>query len=273
VIVRARALGITTFETADIYGDGTVEGCLRELLDSDERAIVVTKVGTDTNARPPRKRFDINWLEQQLAQTRARLGPNLRCVVLLHNPSFIRAEVVALMHRTVQHGQFHAWGVSAGSAELARAAVSADVPVLEIAFNLLWTEEYASVAAEAQGHRVGLLARSVLAHGLLGRRFPRDHEFPASDHRSLRWSAEDLALRLEQVERLHGHAEANGSTIRALALRYVLSSPGVSSVVLGPRSTLQLDQLLRDAARGDLEPEARQALENLIDPSEREWTG
>jgi len=271
--VRARALGITTFETADIYGDGAVEACLQELLGSDQAALVVTKVGTDTDVRPPRKRFDVSWLEQRLAQTRARLGPNLRCVVLLHNPSFVRAEVVTLMHRVVERGQFHGWGVSAGSAELARAAVNAGVPVLEIAFNLLWTEEYAAVAAEAQGRQVGLLARSVLAHGLLGRRFPRGHEFPASDHRSLRWSAEDLALRLEQVERLHVYAESSGSTIRSLALRYVLSSPGVSSVVLGPRSTLQLDQLLRDAARGELEPEARQALRDLIDPSEGEWTG
>jgi aryl-alcohol dehydrogenase-like predicted oxidoreductase len=36
-------------------------------------------------------------------------------------------------------------------------------------------------------------------------------------------------------------------TQRAAALRYVLSNEDVSSAVLGPKSTVQLDQLIREA--------------------------
>ncbi len=273
VVLRARSLGVTTFETADIYGAGAVEECLGELLSADSSTLVVTKIGTDSSTQPPRKRFEVAWLEQRLAQSRRRLGPYLRCVALLHNPSFIRSEVVELMHREVERGEIQCWGVSAGSPEVAVEAVTAGAQVLEIPLNLLWTEEYAAVAALIQHSQVGLLARSVLAHGLLGRHFPTGHQFAASDHRSIRWSAEDLAVRLRQADHLHAHADVTSTTLRALALRYVLSSPGVSSVVLGPRNTLQLDQLVRDATPGGLEPEARRLLEELVNTAGMTWSG
>jgi aryl-alcohol dehydrogenase-like predicted oxidoreductase len=37
--------------------------------------------------------------------------------------------------------------------------------------------------------------------------------------------------------------------MRAAALRYALSEDAISSVVIGPRNTLQLDQLVRDAGK------------------------
>jgi len=39
-------------------------------------------------------------------------------------------------------------------------------------------------------------------------------------------------------------------SLRAAALRYVLESSAVSSAVIGPRSCLQLDQLVREAGKG-----------------------
>jgi hypothetical protein len=39
------------------------------------------------------------------------------------------------------------------------------------------------------------------------------------------------------------------TSLRAAALRYALSEDQVSSLVLGPKSTLQLDQLVRDAGK------------------------
>jgi predicted aldo/keto reductase-like oxidoreductase len=39
------------------------------------------------------------------------------------------------------------------------------------------------------------------------------------------------------------------NSLRAAALRYALSEEQISSVVLGPKSTIQLDQLVRDAGK------------------------
>ena len=61
VIDRARALGITLFETADSYAHGGMESRLGRLLAGDDAARVVTKLGTDRRANVPR----IDWRGQR----------------------------------------------------------------------------------------------------------------------------------------------------------------------------------------------------------------
>ena len=38
-------------------------------------------------------------------------------------------------------------------------------------------------------------------------------------------------------------------TMRAAALRYVLATEGITAAILGPKSAVQLDQLVREAGR------------------------
>src|SRR5690606_39054510 len=45
VIERARALGVTTFETADCYAAGDMERRLGKLLPDDGKTVVITKIG------------------------------------------------------------------------------------------------------------------------------------------------------------------------------------------------------------------------------------
>jgi aryl-alcohol dehydrogenase-like predicted oxidoreductase len=75
VIARARASGITLFETADIYADGAMEERLGRILGNDEHCCVVTKIGTSLRADPPRKCFDVEFLHQSFCATTARLHP------------------------------------------------------------------------------------------------------------------------------------------------------------------------------------------------------
>jgi aryl-alcohol dehydrogenase-like predicted oxidoreductase len=55
-------------------------------------------------------------------------------------------------------------------------------------------------------------------------------------------------------------------TLRAAALRFVLQNPLVSSAVIGPRSRVQLDQLVREAGQGPeyLPPSSMQRLEHQL---------
>ena len=56
------------------------------------------------------------------------------------------------------------------------------------------------------------------------------------------------------------------TSLRAAALRYALSQPALSSVVIGPRSAVQLDQLVRDAGKEPpyLSDDSRSALERRL---------
>src|SRR3954463_1216432 len=62
VIDRALALGVRLFDTADSYAKGGMEARLGERLEKHPDAIIVTKVGTDREATPPRKSFAAQFI-------------------------------------------------------------------------------------------------------------------------------------------------------------------------------------------------------------------
>jgi len=253
VIERALALGVTLFETADSYANGAMETRLGERLAKQPDAVIVTKLGTDREASPARKRFTPAFLREAFERSRDRLKREVVDVVLLHNPSersLERGEATALLDELKAAGSIRAWGASVEGLDLARAALKQGAQVLELAHNAFHNRTLGQLALEIRGQNVGILARSVLAHGLLCGQWPTDKEFSKSDHRSERWTTDDLKRRISQLNAIR--PAVNGTTVtslRAAALRFVLSSDVVSSAVLGPRSAMQLDQLLRDAGR------------------------
>jgi len=252
VIDRARALGITLFETADSYAGGQMEARLGRHVPDDASAHIVTKLGTDQRASLPRKRFDVEFLREAFARSRERLRRNVVSVVLLHNPSTAAVEcgeATGLLEELRERGELLAWGVSAGSAPVARAAIQQGAAVVELACNALFCGDLLELEAELGTHDVGVLAHSVLAYGLLGGHWSADKEFAEGDHRQERWTAESLRHRLRQLEALRPAVSGPVLTMRAAALRYVLCQERISSAVLGPRSALQLDQLVREAGK------------------------
>src|SRR3954462_6327458 len=64
VLHRARAYGITLFETADVYGRGAMERKLGKLFGSDASVKLATKIGTDLESVPNRKRFDAEYVRE-----------------------------------------------------------------------------------------------------------------------------------------------------------------------------------------------------------------
>jgi aryl-alcohol dehydrogenase-like predicted oxidoreductase len=253
VIERARSLGIDLFETADSYGLGAMERRLGRLVGTDPAVRIVTKVGTDLGAAPPRKRFDEKSIAEALAQSAERLGRSRLDVVLLHNPSVAAVECGAATHCLAEaesEGRIGAWGVSAGSVEVARAAISKGARVVSMAHNALWSKDLRELGPELSRQGVGVVAHSVLAYGLLAGLWASDRQFATNDHRAERWTAEDLRRRIGQLQALKPLVGGPVLSLRAAALRYVLANPLVSSAIIGPRSTLQLDQLVREAGKG-----------------------
>ncbi|MGE5782959.1 MAG: aldo/keto reductase [Myxococcales bacterium] len=269
VLGRAVALGITLFETADCYAQGGMEALLAQTLAPHPHCRIVSKIGTMVNGTPRRKRFDESFLYESLCNSMARHQPRQPDVLLLHNPSLEtvqNGEATKWLHHHMQAGYFRSWGVSAGSASVAAAAMAQGAPVVELAFNVLWSGDYQAIEEQARSHGTALIARSVLAHGLLSGFWSSDRTFPPNDHRSERWTREELHHRLQQLDALRPLLGGEISTLRSVALRWVLQHELVSTAVLGPRSCLQLDQLVREAGKGPpyLSPASIQALETRL---------
>jgi aryl-alcohol dehydrogenase-like predicted oxidoreductase len=269
VIERAFALGITLFETADSYGLGEMERKLGRRLGYEPRAIFVTKLGTDRTRNPARKCFTVPFLSESLARSRERLERAVIDVVLLHNPSsqaLEKGDATSFLAEEQRAGRIRAWGVSAGSIDCGRLAVERGAQVLELAHNAFHTRELSELATEIRDKKVGVLARSLLAHGLLCGQWPVGKEFPSSDQRAERWTQDDLRRRINQLNALRPCVVGNVTSLRAAALRYVLCHELVTSAVLGPKSSFQLDQLVRDAGKEPpyLTPDSYAALEQRL---------
>jgi aryl-alcohol dehydrogenase-like predicted oxidoreductase len=268
VVERALALGMNAFETSDAYAKGDMESRLGRLLEKHPDAIVITKVGTDRSATPPLKRFDVDYLREAVIKSRERLKRPID-VLLLHNPSVVplgRAATRELMKQLQSDGVIKAWGASVGNAEVGRAAIEAGVQVLEIAYNAFYQRELNDLLGTIRDNQVGVLARSVLAHGLLCGQWPSTKTFASGDHRRDRWTNDDFKKRVSQLSALRPVVTGNITSMRAAALRFVLDEPLVGAAVIGPKSTIQLDQLLRDAGKEPpyLSSPARIALMNRL---------
>jgi aryl-alcohol dehydrogenase-like predicted oxidoreductase len=97
--------------------------------------------------------------------------------------------------------------------------------------------------------KTAIMARSVLAYGLLCGSWPVSKEFPENDHRSERWLGEELKRRIVQLNALRPSVLGNITSLRSVALRYVLANERVSCAVIGPRRASQLTELVRDAGK------------------------
>jgi len=249
VIDRALESGVTLFDTADVYGKGAMETKLGERLPAS--AMVVTKLGTRLDVTPPRKVFSPDYLREAFDRSRERLRRPCVDVVLLHNPSTTAlddGEAVGFLKALKTLGHIRAWGASVGSVDAARAAITRGADVVELAYNVFVAKDLHALAADLGEHETGVLARSVLSHGLLTGAWTVDRELPPGDHRAARWTKPELERRIAQLGALRPAVGGVIASLRSAALRFVLVNDLVSSAVLGPRNAMQLEQLIKDVS-------------------------
>jgi aryl-alcohol dehydrogenase-like predicted oxidoreductase len=255
VLDRALDIGLRTIETSDAYGAGRMEQIIGKALRRTgllESAIVVTKGGTDRTTSPPRKRFDAEYVRASVERSLRRLGLDRIQVYLLHSPQadvFAGPAVDALL-ALKQEGKIAHWGVSASEFGVGRMALRKGAEVVEVPYNLLHPSDLHRLAGEIMVSGAGVLARSTLAYGLLAGHWRADRDFPEGDHRAHRWSKPELARRMEQLSALRFLVQGDVTTMRGAAVRFVLANHMVSSAVLGPRSIVQLEELVREVGAG-----------------------
>lgn len=255
IVKKAVELGVTLFETSDAYARGATESLLGRLL---EPHIATTQIasrhGVDRGQKPPRKCFDPSYLGKSLDASLGRLQRERLDILLLHNPTaeaLRREELQAFFREAKAAKKIRAWGVAAGDAEVARAAIEVGAEVIELAYNAFHASDMKQLAGVIADHRTGVLARSILSYGLLAGLWPLTKTFPEGDHRRDRWiDAEELQERIRQLDALRSLQTGDVFSLRGAAVRYVLSNHLVSCAVLGPRSVLQLEQLVREAGKG-----------------------
>ena len=199
---------------------------------------VVTKIGTDLDSLPPRKRFDLDHLRPAFERSRERLGRDKLDVVLLHNPTMHAmgdSEPFDFLKELKRLGALRAWGVSAGNAQVARAAIAQGAEVVELAYNVFCSADLHEVAdALSESRRRG--AGPLGARARAARR-PVEQRTASSTRATtaaIGGPSPSCAAASASSTPSARSSTAPSSPLRAAALRFVLANQLVTSAVLGP---------------------------------------
>lgn len=254
VIDRSAALGISLFDTADVYASGEMERRLgNRLKDRAKSTVIVTRIGTDRSDSGAKKHFDEAYLRTAFDKSQNRLVRSPVDVVLLHNPSAVTLEMgeaTGFMKSLKDKGEIRAWGASVSDESCARAAIDAGAQVLSVPYNIFYSRVLHAIAGDVAMKGITILVHSVLSYGLLTAHWSAQRSFDDSDHRKNRWSKAELRRRVEQLSAIKELIGGEVLSPRAAALRFALANNLVASTILGPKTPAQLEQLLREAGPG-----------------------
>jgi aryl-alcohol dehydrogenase-like predicted oxidoreductase len=234
IVRRARELGVTLFDTAELYGFGRSERILGEALGVERADVVVATKLFPVAPVPP-------VIRRRLAGSARRLGLQRVPLYQVHQPNPVVPDSVIMpaMRDLLTEGRIGAVGVSNYSLSRWRAADAAlGRPVVsnQVQFSLARSRPLDDLVPFAEREGRIVMAYSPLAQGLLGGRYTAENRpggvraaNPLFGTENLR-RAEPLLAVLREVADAHGAQPAQIALAWLLALPQVVVIPGASSV-------------------------------------------
>ncbi|MBP3259885.1 MAG: aldo/keto reductase [Prevotella sp.] len=254
--------GVTHIDLANNYGPpyGSAEETFGRLMDSDFRPyrdelFISTKAGYDMWPGPYGNWGSRKYLTASLDQSLRRM--RLEYVDLFYShrydPETPLDETLQALVDVVRQGKALYVGISNWPLEPLRYGIrylkQHDVPLLiyQGKLNMLYREPIdQGILSLCHEEGVGFIAFSPLAQGLLTDRYlqgiPRDSRM--AKEKFLRPDMLTPEL-LAQLRAWDAEARAEGRTLAANALRWILRQEGVTSVLVGASSTAQLETNLK----------------------------
>ncbi|HSV82970.1 MAG TPA: aldo/keto reductase [Ramlibacter sp.] len=254
IIASARDAGVNFIDTADAYAAGRSERIVGEAVKAErDRWVVATKVGFMPDPLVPTgPDLSRKTLFRAADQSLQRLGSDYIDIYYLHRDDASTAleETVHALADLVRQGRIRYFGVSNFSAwrlaELVRLCDEAciDRPVAcQPQYNAMNRMPEAELFPACQYYGIGVVPYSPLARGVLTGKYaslaqlPEGSRAARKDKRILQTELRDESVAL--AREIKAHAEAHGSTAAHFALKWVLNSTAVTSVICGPRTLEQ----------------------------------
>lgn len=256
---EALELGIRSFDVAPLWGDGLAEEVIGEgIRELRDECVVISRCGAERKDGAIVRSIDAASIEASVDGSRRRLGLDTIDGMLLHDPPskfLVGGGFAKALAGLVARGAIRQWGISTASAETARLALSFGAKIVVVPHNLLQPDLVPALFEDIESFGAGLVVRSPLLHGLLTDDGLHRESYPEEDHRSRRWEAGALAVRRKQAAGFGPAWIRQAKTTQEFALRWALTSPAVSSAIIGPRTKAQLAELVKAISPVDhLEP-------------------
>ncbi len=264
---RAFELGVTFYDTADVYGDGLGETILTEALGAHrDEMTIATKFGYDFYAapgeQPGQKERPHDWspayVKRACEESLKRLQTDRIDLYQMHNPrvdALQKDDLFAALEDLKAAGKIRHFGAALGPAidprqaeEGAVAFRSRRMASVQIIYNLLEQMLGPDVFQAAREVGGGVMCRVPHASGLLEGSYTTETEFAPGDHRNFRVSTNEkrkawLEDGLKKIETLDFLIRGTGRTLGQAALQWLWSEPLLATALPNIYDEKQLEEL------------------------------
>jgi aryl-alcohol dehydrogenase-like predicted oxidoreductase len=257
VIHRALDLGVTLFDTAEMYGPHTNEIQVgKALADRRDKAFVATKFGIGWNEDRSALKVDGSPanVRRAIEGSLKRLNMDHVDLYYLHrvDPDTPIEETVGAMAELVKEGKVRFLGLSEAAPEtLRRAHATHPITALQTEYSLWSREPEDEILPTARELGIGFVPYSPLGRGFLSGEIRSIDDLEEGDFRRTnpRFMGENFQKNLDLVEAVKGVAHDRGVTAAQLALAWVLAQGDHLVPIPGTR---RIETLEQNAAAADL---------------------
>jgi aryl-alcohol dehydrogenase-like predicted oxidoreductase len=255
--------GVNFIDTADVYSNGQSETMLGQSLKNlniARKDIVIAskafgRTGPGRNDVGASRGHIMNAVEASLK----RLDTDYIDLYQIHGTDLVTPleETLRALNTLVEHGKiryvgvsnWHAWRImkAAGIAQLKNLA---PVDTLQAYYSIAGRDLEREIVPLLEDQKIGLLAWSPLAGGLLSGKYTRNNQKPADSRRSTfdfpivdkerTWNILDVMVPI---------AKSHNASPATVALAWMLSKPFVTSIIIGAKRP---EQLIENLAADDL---------------------
>ena len=258
-IIRAAVdLGITFFDTAEVYGPYTNEELVGEALAPMRAQVVIaTKFGfqfdengkqTGLNSRP-------EHIKEAVEASLKRLRTDVIDLLYQHrvDPNVPIEDVAGTVKDLIQAGKVKHFGLSEAGVEVIRRAHAVQpVTALQSEYSLWWREPEAEIIPALEELGIGLVPFSPLGKGFLTGKIDESTTFDSTDFRNTvpRFAPEARKANRALVDLLEQIAARKNATSAQIALAWVLvQKPWISPIP----GTTKLHRLEENVAAASVE--------------------
>jgi aryl-alcohol dehydrogenase-like predicted oxidoreductase len=263
---RALELGVTFFDTADVYGLGENEklvgGFVQEARAAGAEVVLATKFGIVYDPDAPGQRGADGrpeYVRQACDLSLLRLGLDHIDLYYIHrpDPKVPIEETVGAMAELVTAGKVRHLGLSEASADTVHRAVAvAPIAALQSEWSIFSRDIEAEIVPACRQHGIGLVPYSPLGRGMLTGTVTSLDELAADDFRRTvpRFQGDNIDANLTLVEVVKDIAGQHGASPGQIALAWlaaqgddVVPIPGTKRVSYLEDNVGALDVQLSDA--------------------------
>ena len=231
IIRRAYELGITFFDTAEVYGPYNNEEVVGEALEPfREKVVIATKFGFNLRGNDKATRLldsTAKTIREAVEGSLKRLRTTYIDLLYQHrvDPNVPIEEVAQTVKELIAEGKVKYWGLSeAGAETIRRAHAICPLSCIQSEYSMIQLEPETKIFPTLEELGIGFVPFSPLGKGFLSGAF-QGKKFESNDFRSTipRFTEENMKLNQPLIDLVLRLAEKKGCTPSQIALAWVLA--------------------------------------------------